>query len=935
MTQAYERIRPLLFFRKFGVIMFRACLRPVLTLLVVTSCLQALSQSEAFEKMIFDIDSLNIRYPREKIFIHHDKPYYRVRDTIWMKGYILTTPEHIPNDSSRLVYIEVINAQNEVVKRVSSPCVYGLFVSNIILSERDYTQGEYLLRAYTKYLRNFGDSLFFESRFKVIDMNSEEWQTSIRRLSFTDNRLLLSANLADQYRQKLTNRALSIRLKSGRKVVFRGRIMTDQSGDIYVDTLLKNGDYKELQLEIADRTTLKLQVPVYASDKQLIDLQFLPEGGSFVAGKHQRLGFKAINAWGKGIDVKGVIKDSKGTIITSFASVHKGMGIVSLTPEAGERYTAVLENGLTYQLPVAANSGIILQIIDRPAEDSIKMRIEGTADMYGKRVYFTATSGGIHALRGRAPITAKGYEFHLNRKQLIPGITTFTLYDENLQPINERSIFVWDNTDLKLSLTSNKDEYLKKDSISLKLKALNANGEATRGSFSMAVLDTGQVKVSDDAENILSYMILSSDIKGQIEEPYYYFKNPDPAAVEALLLTQGWVSYNRKFSPLPFAYETRFSISGKVENLFGKPVAKSHINLFAKVGKNSAFVTDTVTDPKGRFVFDRFSFYETDSLSMVLMALNKRGKAFNVGIELDEPRYPTPTASTMQYGASDILVDTVAREYINRQEKINDELRKSGVVLQEVVVEAKRKIPNSKNLNEDGGADQTLDEDMLIKMAKESLLTILEKQVPGFRLGSPPRSRALTYMINSNIVRLIIDGVDLHFFYNPVTGQNDEPAVFLRSYLEAFSGEDLLGIEIMNKPRYNSSYRSKYLSVEEFMNSGPVQQDFSFIEITTRTGEGPFMKKTPGSYLLRPLYPFISKQFYSPRYTSPDQETIVPDLRQTIYWNPEVITNAEGEAIVSFYTSESNSNYMVIIQGTDLNGGLGVGHWPVRVKSGK
>src|SRR5688572_19838022 len=104
----------------------KTCSRLFLLLFIfVISYLPAFSQSGAFEQMVFVNDSLNSYYPREKIFIHRDKPYYRPRDTMWLKGYILTAPENTPNDSSRFACIEIINSQNTVVKRISTPCVMG------------------------------------------------------------------------------------------------------------------------------------------------------------------------------------------------------------------------------------------------------------------------------------------------------------------------------------------------------------------------------------------------------------------------------------------------------------------------------------------------------------------------------------------------------------------------------------------------------------------------------------------------------------------------------------------------------------------------------------------------------------------------------------------------------------------------------------------
>jgi hypothetical protein len=897
----------------------KTCPRPFFLLFIfVISYLSALSQSRAFDQMVFVNDSLNSNYPREKIFIHRDKPHYRLRDTMWLKGYILTAFENIPNDSSRFAFIEIINSENTVVKRVSTPCVMGFFSGSIILHETNFRQGQFLLRAYSRFMRNFGDSLFFESRFTIIDPASEEWKTTIHDLSFSANRLLVSARL----NKPVTNRAIPVRLRSKNKTLFKTGIITDHAGNIHIDTVLKNDDTRDLQLEIGD-----LYIPVKAGEKRLIDLQFLPEGGSFIAGKLQRLGFKAVNISGKGIDVKGIIKDSKGTDITRFASIHKGMGIVSFTPKAGETYIAVLENGLSFTLPSAAISGISLQVIDQPVADSIKIRIEASPDLHGRPIYLNGSSKGITIVKGRIVLAAKGFELNLHRKELAPGITVFTLYDETLHPLNGRSVFTWHDNGLVLELTQHKPRYHKKDSVSLRLKVQNNKGKNVKGSFSMAVLDTSQVKIFGDAENLVSYMILSSDLKGEIEEPYYYFKQPAPDAVEALLLTQGWVSYNRVETPVAFQYEKDFTISGRVSNLFNKPLDGVRVTLFGKAGKTNAFLADTTANANGWFTFNHFPFYETDTISMVIKALNKKGKAFNVGIEIADPVYPPVNAVTRLYNMSGLLFDTVARQYVAKQEKINAEFKKGGGLLAEVIVKSKLRIPGSQNLNEDGGADQVVNEEILNKTPKESLRRVLEKQVTGFHLGAI-RNR-MCYMVNSNLVRIIIDGVNLNNFYQPVTGQNNEYVQFLDTYLNYFYAEDIKAIEVMNLPRHNSTYRSAYLTVGEQISSGPATRDFSFIEITTHSGAGPFLKKTPGMYLLKPLYPTLSKQFYSPRYKSPSDETTFPDLRNTVYWNPEIITDQNGEATVSFYTSESNGGYLIIVQGTDLKGNLGVLYQPL------
>lgn len=897
-------------------------------ILCATTAAATNAQSGSFEDLVYRSDSLNITYPREKIFIHHDKPYYRLRDTIWLKGYRFMGPANIPDDSSRLVYIELINVQNEVVKRISTPCKMGLFAANISLPDKLVVQGEYRLRAYTRYSMNFGEPLFFESRFAIIDPSSEEWKTRVQELRFDGKRLVAAIGVSAQNSQ-LSGRALTIKLRSKNKLLFRTKAITDETGKIYIDTLITDNGHQSFQLEIADGNTTKLQLPV-TNQKSLVDLQFLPEGGTFIAGKQQRLGFKAINAFGKGVDVKGVIKDAEGNEITRFSSIHKGMGIAAFTPVVNETYTAFLENGLTFKLPLPQSSGIMLQVITDAAADSLQLKIAASPDIQKKLIYFVARTGGVSAARGRVPLTAAGYELKISKAELLPGITVFTLYDENLVPVNGRAVFIPPTNELKLTLTANKAEYAKKDSVSLMLQVQDKKGKNIAGSFSMAVLDTSQVKVFPNGENLASYMLLSADLKGEIEEPYYYFNQPDPDALEALLLTQGWVSYTSIPATPALYFEKDFMVSGKVTNIFDKALDGTKVTLFAKVGKHKAFFSDTVTNASGEFTFTHLPLYETDSVSMLLQALNRKGKSFNVGISLKEPIYPAVTSDPGLYSNGSILTDTLARDYITRHEKIRTQLVKDGIMLEEVVLKSKSRIPGSKNLNEDGGADQVINEEVLNKTPKETLLTILEKQAKGFRAGILPKSNYPAYMINSNIVRLIIDGVDVHFFYRPSSGLATDYLHFITSYLNSLNGEDIKGIEIMNSG-YNTPYRSTYLTLEEQASSGPTTIDYSFIEVTTYSGLGPFLKKTPGMYLFKPVYPVLSKQFYSPKYTSPEQKTVLPDLRNTIYWDQDIVTDSGGKAIVSFYTSESNGSYVIIIQGTDLNGNFGILYQPLHI----
>ncbi len=860
----------------------------------------AKSQFDLMQHQIANRDSMAMFHGREKIFIHYDKPQYHVSDTMWLKGYVVSGVMNMVNDSSRIAYIEFIDASGVVIKRISVLCDLGLFYSNITLADQLFPQGDYMLRAYTERMRSFGDSLFFQSMVKIIAPKAELWKVTVNDLSFIDNKLFLSAGLRADGQTPLANTRVFVALKSKNKTFFRKRMTTDPQGNIYIDTLVKStGNNSKFHLEIS-RKDLDLKIPL-PDNNQKIDLQFLPEGGSFIAGYKQKLGFKALNIYGKGVDVKGVIKDSRGHTVAPFESLYKGMGIVELTPVQGETYTAWLEDGAAYKMPAPELKGWTLQVYYSDHADSIIVKIDMNDPTDTTGCFITGETRGYHFLNGRL-----GYKTHHEIKlasEIFPsGVARFVLYNSRGIPVNERALFVWHNDDLKLRLATNKDIYINKDSVALSFTVKSQANEPMVGSFSVAVLDTSQVSFNMDAENIVSYMALSADLKGRVETPNYFIKNPLSKATDALMLTQGWVRYVFGESPGKYCYEKEFTIRGRVTNVFNKPLLGANVALYGRDGKNGIFFKDTVTDQEGRFYLGNFPAFVTDSLSTLIKAVNKNDKSFGLGVEVFGREYPKVQEPEIVYDANSILFDTVTTKAINRRSAAMEQLRRDGRYLEEVIVTAKARIPGSKNLNEDGGADYTITQAVLEQRPKDDLLTVLGRKIPGF-----PRERG-PFTIGKSSIQIIIDGMDLKEF------SQMSPQYVLRYY----TAEDVKGIEIMRSGKYAKTYQSHFHPGSINYIEPPV-----YIEITTYGGVGPFLKKIPGMYLLKPNAPYVGRIFYSPKYSSPEEETIFPDLRQTIYWNSDVATDKNGEAQMSFYTSESKGSYLIIIQGTDLRGGFG------------
>ncbi|MCH5598104.1 hypothetical protein [Niabella ginsengisoli] len=198
------------------------------------------------------------------------------------------------------------------------------------------------------------------------------------------------------------------------------------------------------------------------------------------------------------------------------------------------------------------------------------------------------------------------YDIKVASENFPSGVARFTIYNEAGIPVNEQAIFVWHDDALKMNLQTNKPDYINKDSVLLSLSVKNKNNEQMPGSFSIAVIDTSQVEIKTDAENILSYMLLSAELKGKVEAPYYYIKHPYSEATKALMLTQAWVRYVLNDTLRKYDYEKEFTINGKVTNLFNKPSPNTKVTLFGRQGQYGVFLKTRSPMPPVLFPFKIF-----------------------------------------------------------------------------------------------------------------------------------------------------------------------------------------------------------------------------------------------------------------------------------------------------------------------------------------
>ena len=644
------------------------------------------------------------------------------------------------------------------------------------------------------------------------------------------------------------------------------------------------------------------------------DIQFFPEGGSLVAGVKTRIAFKAIGVNGLGITVKGDITDETNNKIGSFASVHKGMGYFYISPETGKTYKAgvTFENGVqeTITLPAANDKGITLAV-NNDSTMKIAVKIIAGQDYFqankGKDLTLIVYSGGTVTniiCKLDKPIVP----VDVFKRSMRSGIARITLFSPNGEPLSERLAFVQNFDGLKLKINSDKIKYNVQDKVSMKLNVLNDDGEPTAGDFSVSVTDENKVPVDVNDENtILTSLLLTSDLKGYVEQPNYYFANPTPEVLgnlDILMLTQGYRGFEWKDvfdvnKPIVnYPAETSLSLSGTVKTMNDKPVNDGHITLLST---KLAIAKDTTTDDKGNFKFT--GLFVTDTTKLVLHGTLKNNSA-KVKIDISKPDIPVVAKLSNTDTSAGPITPAMAEAMRKRYEQSGS--MKSGIVLKQVNVKsnvyhsATPVLTHSANLNGPGNADQVYTGDQLV--------------------GCPDVRECLKALLRGVYIE---NGV----FYNErthveiLTGKR-QPMVFIVDGLVS-AQTDGTGQDILNNLAAQDIYSVEVLLSTSYLSIYGANASAGAIIITTRHGGESAVVQADGSV----VYTFHgfekARTFYSPKYDVAVTASNHPDQRSTIYWQPELTTDDTGSAGFDFFNATDPGTYRVVVEGMDGKGNLG------------
>jgi len=653
------------------------------------------------------------------------------------------------------------------------------------------------------------------------------------------------------------------------------------------------------------------------------DMQFFPEGGRMVTGIKSKVAFKAISADGMGLGVKGVITDNENKEITTFASAHLGMGYFYLTPQEGKTYRAKLTyaDGTqnTIELPAAENKGIVLSI-NNDSLPKASVRIEASKTFYqeNKSKDFTLLiySGGI-ATSVTCNLDSSVITLDILKRRLHTGIATVTLFSPAGEPLDERLLFVQNYDQLSLALRSDKPAYTKSEKVNISLNVKDRAGDPAAGHFSVSVTDENKVPVDGNAENtILTNLLLTSDLKGYVELPNYYFNNvtdKTSSDLELVMLTHGYRRFewkqllNNAYPPIAFQPDSNLEITGTAESLGGKPLANANVSLIAMPGGQ---FTSQVTDDKGRFRFSNLVF--SDTARFMLQADNAKGK--NTTKLIYNKDMPGPVVVPIVSFQKDTTAELMSA-YMENSKKEQDEAAQYGTIkgkmLKTVIINEKKQEDHSpyNNLVSEQFADQVIHADQMAKGG--SFSERIEGLLHGAHIGRVAGGvGAYAFLYSSTTLsgfelpmRVILDGAE-------TDGDLDE-----------LTGLDVESVEVLKSPGTTGAYNSLYIPPFPVYKGG---YD-GILVINTNKNKGLQLKDIASIGVL-PIAPkgfYIAREFYSPKYDHPLQANNRPDLRSTIFWKPELVTDKDGNAAFEFYNADGTGSYRIVVEGIDDKGNIG------------
>ena len=859
--------------------------RSITVLLGVLLYFSSLSAQTMQDTIIANF-SLMERIPKEKLYLHLDKPFYGAGEKIWFKGYLVNATTHQDNSQSNFIITELINRSDSIVERKKIRRD-SLGFHNAFTLPATLPAGDYYLRGYSNWMLNEDPDFFFSRNIKIGNSIDNTIVSSIEYQQEDDTHYTAKIKFTSNVQAVFENTTIKYLYLENGKIKNKGKKKTDENGWISISLPdLKSPAARRIEVEFDDPQYIykrTFYLPVFTND---FDVKFFPEGGALLSIPHQNVAFKVQGADGFSKEVEGFLFNSKGDTLTNFRSEHNGMGIFTMNPVDNETYyvTARTNDSITkrFDLPAIEPKGISIAMSHYKQEIRYEIQKTETTEWPQKLFLLAHTRGKLAILQ---PINPERTFGKMNDSLFTEGITHFMLIDQQGNALSERLVFVPDHKPNQWQITADQPTYGKREKVSLQIAAKDNEGNPVEGTFSVSITDRKSIQPDSLADNILSNLLLTSDLKGYVEDPAYYFLNQDARtlrSIDYLMMTHGWRRHKienvLRTPSLNFTnyIEKGQTISGRIMGFFGANVKKGPICVLAP---KYNIIATTETDEKGQFIVNT-SF--RDSTTFLVQARTKKGFA-GVDILMDPPQYPVATHKAPYFSGAatfmeDYLMNTRDQYYMEGGMRVYN--------LKEVTVTAKRERPSSKSIDTGGINTYTVEEDRLQGYGQTAF-------------DAASRLPSVT----------ITNGSEIHI------RNNSEPAIIV---IDDIVYED--ASDILKDIQVSDMSSISLLRGADAVILGP-RASGGAVVITLKDPRNLPARPAQGIITYTPLGYSESVEFYHPTYDTPEKKNAQrSDFRSTVYWNPELRLDAEGKATIEYYTPDSTAPEDIIIEGVDKNG---------------
>ena len=672
------------------------------------------------------------------------------------------------------------------------------------------------------------------------------------------------------------------------------------------------------------------------TDNMIADVSFLPEGGVLLENTTNLVAFKASSRLGYGVNAKGSVKDEKGTIIVSFLTDYKGMGLFFLTPEAGKTYWATVEGFPSYRYKFEPTKvGGKIQLVNHTSKEVIANVAVNSEELSDEAFYLANMYRGEVLFYQAFNMDGINKVFKFENSSLKPGINKLVLFDKSLNPISERLLFSRNYELNNLSIEKNADVYDKREEIQLMINDEKHLKEGDFSSLFVSVVHEFAVPENGFSKNVLSHLLIDSEINGFVESSADLFVDTDvssEAKLRLVMLTHGYGSYFWNSAPqknevLDFKQEAGINLKGVATNtLTGNRISNGEITIAIQKEDEVAFLTQT-TDSLGNFIFPGLLFNDTATIHV--QGRNEAGK-MNIDVEID------PVFKNAEPSVAEIKMLSASASGVSKLATLKYQIS---------VKNKKNQTSNrtTKTKNKKKETDQSVGhyriyesadfvlEVMPFEQSYNNILDYMVGKVPGVDINGDDVIIRGASGFGNGLPLFLIDGVQLAGnqsinFPTEVSRTTTDGDVNTSSNangqiiqtIRAIPLSDVEKIEVLKSPQNLAVFGVKGAN--------------GVIAIYTRRGQPSAGNPISKNIIENKVVGYSKhRQFYSPKYASDNLQDEKPDLKTLLHWDSEVTTK-NGKANLQFFSSDLSGKYLVFVEGITNDGKICLGSSEFQIK---